>query len=341
MVPEIFRRGTAIATAAGLLLAVGCTMKKQEAPPLTGPSELGTSVIVQVSPDTLQQDGASQSLVTVTARDTAGQPKANVPMRAEITVAGVTTDFGSLSARNIVTDSSGKATLIYTAPPAPPLGANTNIIVGIQVTPTGTDFGNAYPRSASIRLVPPGIVGPPPSPLLPAFTAPSATTGNPSVFTATVTDSAGNDATSQVASYSWDFGDGDTAGGQTATHAYSSPGSFAVTLTITDLLGRVAHATRTVTVGPGTLPTATFVFSPTPVQAGQTVNFNASGSTAEPGHRLTTFSWNFGDGTLVETSGPIATHVFAKTGTYTVTLKVTDDAGRKSSLVSQAITVLP
>ena len=42
------------------VLAASCTMKNQDAPPLTGPSEFGTSVTVAVSPDVLALDGAAE-----------------------------------------------------------------------------------------------------------------------------------------------------------------------------------------------------------------------------------------------------------------------------------------
>ena len=93
-----------------------CTMKSQEAPDFAGPSEFGKSITVTVTPDAIVQDGASQSVVTVTALGSNGQPLANIPLRAEIRVDGVPTDFGSLSARNLVTDANGRATLVYTAP---------------------------------------------------------------------------------------------------------------------------------------------------------------------------------------------------------------------------------
>src|SRR3954470_7511354 len=112
-------RWSVVGTALAVALAAGCTMKNQDAPPLTGPSELGTSINVSVTPDILQQDGASQSLVTITARDSNGLPYKNLSLRSEIEVGGVHVDFGSLSARNLVTDSSGRATLVYTAPSSP------------------------------------------------------------------------------------------------------------------------------------------------------------------------------------------------------------------------------
>ena len=47
--------------AASLALLGACTVHKQDsAPALTGPSELGTSIVISVTPDVIAQDGASQ-----------------------------------------------------------------------------------------------------------------------------------------------------------------------------------------------------------------------------------------------------------------------------------------
>ena len=74
--------------AGALAVAGACTMKNQEAPPLTGPSELAQSIAISVSPDVLPQDGASQSFITVTARDANSQPIRNLTMRTETRVGG-------------------------------------------------------------------------------------------------------------------------------------------------------------------------------------------------------------------------------------------------------------
>jgi PKD repeat protein len=318
------------------LLAAGCTTREQNTPPLTGPSEASTAITIGVSPDVLNQDGASQSLVTITARDSNGQPLRNLPLRAEIRVDGFTTDFGRLSAKNVVTDANGRATVVYTAPNAVP-GLVAEVPIQIAVTPAESDNANANTRVVTIRLVPPGVVGAPPSPLKPDFTPPSPTVGNVAFFQATVVDASNADATSQVASFVWDFGDGDSANGRNQTHVYDSPGTFAVTLTIIDTLGRVQRVTKSVTVGQGVLPIASFFVSPSSPIVGQSVNFNASGSTAEPGHRIADYAWNFGDGSTG--SGQLVTHAYSQTGTYTISLKVTDDSGRESTLTQQSVTV--
>ena len=151
-----------LSRAAALLLVVlpACTMKSQEAPDFTGPSEFGKSINVTVTPDAIVQDGASQSVVTVTALGVNAQPLANIPLRAEIRVDDVPTDFGSLSARNLVTDANGRATLVYTAPATVPGAAiDTQTVVQIGVTAASGDAANAVTRFANLRLLPPGRVG--------------------------------------------------------------------------------------------------------------------------------------------------------------------------------------
>lgn len=46
----------------------------------------------------------------------------------------------------------------------------------------------------------------------------------------------------------WTFGDGNTASGATATHAYTTPGTKAITVTATDLAGNPAELSVSVTI---------------------------------------------------------------------------------------------
>jgi len=171
--PALMRRMIMFAVAIAAT-SFGCTMKSQDTPALTGPSELGLSITLRTQPEILVQDGSSQSLVTITARDSNGKPQRDVSILSAIFVDGVRADFGSISARNLVTDTNGEAKLVYTAPALPSGPAVDNgTIVEIGATPLdkfGTGgFGNSTTRFASIRLMPPGIVVPPDG-LQPAFT---------------------------------------------------------------------------------------------------------------------------------------------------------------------------
>lgn len=335
-----YTRNLVTAALGACLASAGCTMKNQEAPPLMGPSEFATSITITVSPDVLTQDGASQSLVTITARDENGNPLRNLSLRAETFVNGERVDFGSLSARNLVTDANGRATLVFTAPASPSgPGVDFGTTVQIVVTPVGTDFGNSMPRLATIRLVPPGMVVPPDG-LRPDFTfdPPSPTDHQDVFFESTSTAPANN----PIASQTWDFGDGATGSGPQVTHAYSVPGLYNVTLTITDFVGRSAQTSKRITVVAGTRPTASFTFSPTAPLPGQQVNFNASASTAGEGNRIVRYSWDFGEGNArVTSSSPLTSNIYELEGTYTVTLIVTDDAGRTGLVTATVPVALP
>jgi PKD repeat protein len=313
------------------LVAAACTMKKQEAPPLSGPSEFGLSITIEVRPDVMALDGASVATVTVTARDAAGQPKGGQQVRLETIVNGANVDFGTLSSKTVTTGSDGRATATYTAP----LGTSnaSELLVSIRATPIGGDADSAVSRTASVRLVPQGIVNPPAG-LVPSFTfSPTAPVEDSQVlFDATA--SRGNNA---IATYAWNFGNGRSGAGVRSTTTFEDPGSYFVTLTITDELGRSASTTNTVTVVAGVAPTADFVYSPTDPRTGQQVVFDAALSTVPSGRRLVGYNWNFGDGSFG--TGPAPAHSYSLARTYTVVLTVTDDTGRTAA-TSKEVTVV-
>ncbi|MEC5180194.1 PKD domain-containing protein [Arthrobacter sp. CG_A4] len=76
-------------------------------------------------------------------------------------------------------------------------------------------------------------------------------------FTATVNQlavavdgAASADPDGTISGYAWNFGDGGTATGATASHSYAAAGTYTVTLTVTDNGGATGTTTRSVTVAP-------------------------------------------------------------------------------------------
>jgi PKD repeat protein len=84
-------------------------------------------------------------------------------------------------------------------------------------------------------------------------------------------------------------------------------------------------------------PAASFSYSPTAPGTGTPITFNGSGSSdPDKGVSISSYAWNFGDGTTG--SGAKPSHTYTTAGTYTVMLTVTNSVGL-SSTTSQQITV--
>ncbi len=154
----------------------------------------------------------------------------------------------------------------------------------------------------------------------------------PAKSTACSFNATASDIDGSVASYSWDFGDGNSATGASANHTYTTPGTYSVTLTVTDDRGAQTFVQQSVTTGtPNLPPVPSFTYSAT----NTVVNFDATGST-DPDGTIASYSWDFGDGNTA--TGATPQHDFVNTGSYLVTLTVTDNDGASSS-TSQLVSV--
>jgi PKD repeat protein len=73
-----------------------------------------------------------------------------------------------------------------------------------------------------------------------------------------------------------------------------------------------------------TPPVASFTYSPSAPEVGETVSFDASGSSDDDGY-ITSYAWDFGDEN--SGTGKTTSHAYATVASYTVTLTVTDNDG--------------
>ncbi len=111
--------------------------------------------------------------------------------------------------------------------------------------------------------------------------------------------STSTDVGGTITGYSWNFGDGSpvVTGTATPTHVYPTANTYSVTLTITDNTASTDLVTHNVSTNFGTgNPAAAFSSTCT----GLSCSFDASSST-DTGGTITTYSWNFGDGSPVVT----------------------------------------
>lgn len=159
----------------------------------------------------------------------------------------------------------------------------------------------------------------------------------------TVTFDASNssDRNGNIVSYEWDYGDQNTGSGVNSTHAYSSEGIYTVTLTIIDNDEIADIATKLITVTPKPLPPeASFIFSSTSPEVGQTVTFDASNSSDSDG-TIVNYFWSFGDGETENQTGAVITvHSYTSEGSYNITLTVTDN-DQLTNTTAKSITVSP
>ena len=125
------------------------------------------------------------------------------------------------------------------------------LMAGTRVTVSIRNDSSGYVIADAARLQP-DLGGP--MPPVADFTAVQV----PDTLTVDFDASASHDPDGTIVAYDWDFGDGSTGSGVTASHTYAAAGSYNVTLTVTGDFGATTQETRTVAlqpVGGGACPT--------------------------------------------------------------------------------------
>lgn len=162
----------------------------------------------------------------------------------------------------------------------------------------------------------------------------AAFTGIPTTGPAPLSVAFTDQSTGTINAYSWSFGDGATSTEMNPTHDYASPGIYTVILTVNNTFGQENTLTRhdyiTATNQP---PVASFTANKTMGNPPLSVQFTDTSS----GEDITSWAWNFGDGTTSTESNPV--HVYQNAGLYSVTLTVGNDGGTNSTTRSEYIRV--
>lgn len=327
------RKLIALMTIVALPLVAGCAVHQDGAPSTTsGPAEAALSLKMSASPDSLFQDGNQSSRIAITAFDSGGHPIA-----ANVRLSVSPFNFGTLSAGTITTRTDAANPVVVTYMPPASSSGNARTVT-IQGTVIGSNSITASSQEVSVFVNPSAAI---------AAVAPTAsfnvspaqlTTGRPALFDAS--SSCGGQlvggsctSTSQLTDFTWNFGDNTTATGKVVNHTYTANGNYTVTLTVANDQGRQSASSQSVSVTTAGPPTAAFVVSPGTIHVGDTVNFNAATSTASPGHSISQYIWNFGNGTTQTTTASSLSvpNAFGAVNTYKVTLTVVDDLNQTAT----------
>jgi PKD repeat protein len=150
-------------------------------------------------------------------------------------------------------------------------------------------------------------------------------TGTSVTFAATINEGKAD----RPVDYQWDFGDGETDSGLTATHTFDRPGTYAVSFSASN---RAGEASRSITVTAERPPKppqiASISAAPDSVAIGTSVQFSGAAEGSSP----LAYEWRFGDGATV--TGPSPTHTYTTPGEYTARLSVSNEAGTEARTVT-------
>ena len=167
-----------------------------------------------------------------------------------------------------------------------------------------------------------------------------------------------NQSTGNITSVLWNFGDGTTSSVLNPSHIYGDPRTYTVSLTVTGPDGSDTETKETyIQLFIPKVPNADFTREPININSPMTVQFTdtstcqatlithingiiftSSIESASDGG-ITTWTWNFGDGTTSNERNPA--HTYRNTGSYTVSLTVTGPGGSDTETKTNYVQVTP
>jgi adhesin/invasin len=300
-----FRAGTTsgeatiIAASGGAAVAAADGVKIQ-----IGAAAVG-QITVSANPGTVAASGGTSTIVA-TITDASGNILPGVPV-------SFSTDAGSLSSALVTTNQYGQAqTTLTTARDA-------------TVTATaGSSSGGSAPSGKVTVSVNTTVAL--------TVTAPSGTLTTGQVITLTISRASGGSPI-QSTTVSWGDGAVQTYSGlpATASHTYSVAGAYGIVVTATDTFGDVSTGSASVTITAKPGPTLSGLAAT--LTSGTTYSFAVT-ITPATGTTITSTTWTFGDGSTTTLPGATlgASHTYAGSGNYSVSVTATDTNGQSASI---------
>ncbi|HEC75981.1 MAG TPA: PKD domain-containing protein, partial [Thermoplasmatales archaeon] len=135
------------------------------------------------------------------------------------------------------------------------------------------------------------------------------------------------DSDGYIVNYTWDFGDGSFAYGESATHQYSDDGIYNVVLVVRDDDGATDSITKQINVS--NVLIANFTYTPQNPISNQQIHF------IDLSYGVSGWLWNFGDGSTALQKNPY--HTYPLGNYYNVTLFIYN--GSLNSSISKIVKV--
>lgn len=157
------------------------------------------------------------------------------------------------------------------------------------------------------------------------------------------------DLSENATGWNWSFGDGQTSTVQNPSHTYSTPGTYTVSLNVSNADGyNISTKPDLITVNPTVPPIITAIMVPVdPVPVNEEISI--SGTFTDPDTVDThTAVWDWGDSTtsdgiVTEAGGSgtfNGTHTYTTPGIYSITLTVTDSSGASDTETAETYIVI-
>ncbi|GAG80840.1 unnamed protein product, partial [marine sediment metagenome] len=146
------------------------------------------------------------------------------------------------------------------------------------------------------------------------------------------------DSDGSIASYRWNFGDGETSTSSNPSHVFDATGSYTITITVKDNEGASdvdsTHAFISAPAPPSNQPPVADCNGPYSAVMLNSIQFSSAGS-SDPDGSIASYKWNFGDWGTSDKANP--THTYPVPGAYDVKLTVTDNMGLSASSTTQTV----
>lgn len=132
----------------------------------------------------------------------------------------------------------------------------------------------------------------------------------------------------------WEFGDGQISNQQSPDHLYQSPGTFTITLTVSNSTDSDTRkkAAYIVLVVSDSIPKSSFSAVPITGEAPLAVSFSDLTE-----NNPDSWAWDFGDGNISDEQNPV--HTYQENGFYTVSLTTSNQYGFDTDTKTNAIKI--